>query len=66
MKKPIFYISIVATICLLIQILQIVLTDFKRLTEYGYGYVTGKVILIILFSILILFTKSRNTNPGPH
>lgn len=49
MKKIIFYISIIISLILLIDIISIITTDFDRLTQYGFGYLAGKTILFILF-----------------
>ena len=57
MKKSTFYISIIISFILLFNIIQILTTDFERLTEYGFGYLIGKIILFILFLSLTLLTK---------
>ena len=57
MKKIIFYISFIIALILLVNIIQILTTDFERLTEYGFGYLIGKIILFIIFITLILLTK---------
>jgi hypothetical protein len=59
MKNVIFYISAGLSIILLINILKILLTDFNRLTDYGYGYLVGKIILFILFIGITLLTRKR-------
>ncbi|AUC22579.1 hypothetical protein BTO15_10975 [Polaribacter sejongensis] len=58
MKKIIFYISSVISIILLISIFNILNNDFDRLTEYGFGYLIGKIILLLIFVTLTLLTKS--------
>jgi hypothetical protein len=57
MKKTIFYISIIISLILLVNIVSIVKNDLDRLTEYGYGYLVGKIILFVLFFTFILLTK---------
>jgi len=57
MKKTIFYISSIISILLLVNIFQIITNDFERLTDYGFGYLAGKIILLVIFLILILLTK---------
>ncbi len=61
MKKTIFYISLVLLIIVLVNIIQILLTDFQRLTEYGFGYLSGKFVLFILFGIIVYLTREHNT-----
>ncbi len=57
MRKIVFYISLGGSILLLINIIKILTTDLDRLTEYGYGYLAGKVILIVIFIILMFTTR---------
>ena len=57
MKKIIFYISIIVTVFLLFNIFKILTNDFERLTEYGFGYLIGKIILFGIFLTLTLLTK---------
>ena len=59
MKKILFYTSIIISIVLFINVIQILSTDYDRLTEYGFGYLTGKIILIIIFMILAFFIRDR-------
>ncbi|MGR7813839.1 hypothetical protein [Lacinutrix undariae] len=58
MKKIVFYISSIIALFLLISIIQIIVTDFSRLTQYGFGYLFGKIILLVVFASLMYFTKS--------
>ena len=57
MKKAIFYVSIIISLIILVNIIQILATDLERLTEYGYGYLIGKIILFGVFLTLTLFSK---------
>ena len=57
MKKLTFYISTLISLVLLVNIINIITNDFERLTEYGYGYLIGKIILFVIFLSLALFTK---------
>ena len=59
MKKVIFYISVGVSIILLINILKILLTDFNGLTNYGYGYLVGKIILFIIFIGITFLTRKK-------
>ena len=66
MKKTIFISSIITSLVLLINILQILITDLEILTDYGYGYLLGKIILFFVFSTIAIVTrnyivKSKNT-----
>lgn len=61
MKKILFYISLGISIILLINIINIVAFDFNRLTEYGYGYLVGKVILFLIFGTILLLTRKPKT-----
>lgn len=59
MKKVLFYISLGISIMLLINIANILITDLNRLTEYGYGYLVGKVILLVIFGVVMFLTKKH-------
>ena len=53
----VFYTSTTLSILLLVNIIQILTNDFERLTEYGFGYLIGKIILFVLFLTVLLSTK---------
>lgn len=57
MKKIIFYIAAILSFFLLVNIIKIVVTDFNRLTEYGFGYLVGEIILFLVFVITALATR---------
>jgi hypothetical protein len=59
MKKVIFYIAVGVSTILLINILKILLNDFNRLTDYGFGYLVGKIILFITFIGIAFLTRKR-------
>ncbi|MDR6300036.1 hypothetical protein [Mesonia maritima] len=59
MKKALFYFCGFIAIILFINILKIVFTDLSRLTEYGYGYLVGKIILFIVFSGIVILLKRK-------
>jgi inner membrane protein involved in colicin E2 resistance len=61
MKKILFYISLGVSIILLVNIINILITDLNRLTEYGYGYLVGKVILLVIFGTIMLVTRKYKT-----
>jgi len=56
-KKIIFFISLIASLVLLINIISIITNDLDRLTPYGFGYLSGKIILFILFVSVSYFTR---------
>ncbi len=59
MKKTIFYVSIIISIYLLINVAKILTTDFDRLTEYGFGFLAGKILLLLIFLSIIYFTRKN-------
>lgn len=59
MKKIIFYIAVVMAFFMLVNIASIVISDFSRLTEYGFGYLAGKVVLFVLFLAIAFFLRKE-------
>ncbi len=57
MKKIIFYISLIMAIWLLFNIIAIVTVYFDSLTNYGYGYITGRIILFLVFAVIAFFLR---------
>ncbi|PSR08457.1 MAG: hypothetical protein C7M88_09805 [Candidatus Arcticimaribacter sp.] len=57
MRKVIFYLSLIVSISLLWNIIRILGEDLDRLTQYGYGYLVGKIILFSIFLTVVLFTR---------
>lgn len=57
MKKLLFYILIIISLILLINILKILTYDLERLTDYGFGYLVGKTVLFLVFLTLTVLTK---------
>jgi len=57
MKKIIFYIALIVCLFLLVNILKILISDLDRLTEYGYGYLVGQIILFFVFAVFALLTR---------
>ncbi|GGB70944.1 hypothetical protein GCM10007424_08670 [Flavobacterium suaedae] len=59
LKKILFYTVGLITFILLIDIISKLINDMDRLTNYGWGYITGKLILfaVSLITFLILYTK---------
>ncbi|MFD2551013.1 hypothetical protein ACFSQP_04210 [Bizionia sediminis] len=64
MKKFAFYMSALIALMLLVNIAEILISDLNRLTEYGYGYLFGKVILFICFLAISLRTKKHVFKPN--
>ena len=60
MRKTIFYISILVASLLLVNVLEILITDFERLTKFGFGYLTGKIVLFLVFALVAYFTRKKN------
>jgi len=56
MKKIIFYLSVVMTLYLLIKTISVLSSEFNRLSHFGFGYLSGNVILFIIFAALCYFT----------
>ncbi|SHN22713.1 hypothetical protein SAMN04488057_1123 [Cyclobacterium lianum] len=61
MKKWTFYVSLIISIIFLINIIEILINDLNRLTEYGYGYLVGKIILLLIFATITLLTRKYKT-----
>ncbi|WP_108170721.1 hypothetical protein [Christiangramia gaetbulicola] len=57
MKKSFFYISLFLSLILGYHIIKILIVDLERLTDYGFGYLTGKVILLMILLTVIFFTR---------
>ncbi|MCB0594646.1 MAG: hypothetical protein H6557_11995 [Lewinellaceae bacterium] len=59
MRKIIFYISLAVSILLFLHVLQILVSDFHRLTEYGFGFLTGKVVWLLVFVTIAVFMRRK-------
>jgi hypothetical protein len=59
MKKITFWILVFITIRLAVSVGNILLVDYSRLTEYGFGYLTGLIILLFLVTALTIFIGFR-------
>lgn len=64
MKKALFYAAVLIALILIINIGSIVLTDFDRLTEYGYGYLVGKILLFVVFVFIAYFLRPLPESKG--
>ena len=56
-KNPLLVILII----LLIDIINILISDFGRLTEYRYVYLVGKIILVLIFGTVLILTRKHYT-----
>ncbi len=63
MKKIIFCTSLIVSIILLVNIINILNNDIERLNQYGVGYLIGKIILFIVFVIFCFFTRKAIIKP---
>lgn len=57
--KVLFWFSGIICIGLGIRIGAILISDLGRLTMYGYGYLTGLVVLFLLCASLAIFSGIR-------
>ncbi|WP_289022254.1 hypothetical protein [uncultured Salegentibacter sp.] len=64
MKKFFFFVCIIISLFLTWKVFKIALVDLNNLTEYGWGYFVGEIILLLIFIFLSwrLFPKSQKTN----
>ena len=61
MRKIVFYISLVLSVAFLVNILNILLIDSHRLSEFGYGYLTAQIILMLVFAVIAYFMLKKKT-----
>lgn len=59
MIRVLFWILLVMTVVLAVRIATILIRDLDRLTNFGYGYLTGKLILFAFFLIATIFFGLR-------
>lgn len=59
MKKITFYFSVGIAVILLLNVGKILLNDLNRLTDYGYGYLVGKIILFLIFTGIAFLTRNH-------
>jgi len=52
MKKIIFYIALLLVVILFIKVVKILIFDYSLLTNYGMGFLTGQLLLLLLFLFL--------------
>ncbi|WP_157962299.1 hypothetical protein [Winogradskyella aurantiaca] len=64
MKKLLFWILAILAVILFFRIASILIFDFQRLTEYGMGYLTGLIILFLLFGCVSWVLGKRLYGPS--
>lgn len=55
MKKIIFWILAIISVLLAFNIAGILLYDINRLTDYGFGYLTGITLMFLIIIGLTVF-----------
>lgn len=60
LKKFLFYLFFLLSLGFLIDLAAKIFLDYDRLTQFGWGYVTGRLILLAVFITLtvMLFKKT--------
>jgi hypothetical protein len=63
MKKIVFGILVLVSLFFLIRVIKILFFDLSRLTEWGYGYLTGSIFYLAVFSGLSILLGYRIFRP---
>jgi hypothetical protein len=63
MKKIAFGILVLISLFFLFMVVMILLFDLSRLTEWGYGYLTGSIIYLAIFVGLSILLGYRIFRP---
>lgn len=58
-KKVTFGLSVIIAVGLFIRIMNILIFDYSRLTQYGFGYFAGQLILFLLFLVLSIMLAKK-------
>jgi len=61
--KILFYFIVLIIFYLILSVLYIILIHSSSLNEYGYGFLTGRIILLIILSFLAIYllkVKKKN------
>ncbi|MDN3669262.1 hypothetical protein QWY93_07970 [Echinicola jeungdonensis] len=69
MIKALFWGLLILSAILLIKILNILIFDFNRLTEYGMGYLSGLMILFLTsssLSVVLGLKKFKKNKKAEH
>lgn len=59
MRKIFFYVFLIITLCFMFSVIKILIYDIKKLTEYGYGYLTGQVLLLLISVFITIKIKPK-------
>ena len=59
MKKLLFWVLILISAYLLISVSTKLFFDFSRLTNYGFGFIVGQGILLIIFALTATMIKRK-------
>ncbi|MGB5383830.1 MAG: hypothetical protein WBN16_05540 [Lutimonas sp.] len=58
-RKVIHIVSLGCLVIYLIKLIYVLSLGLSQLTQYGYGYLTGALILILVFGFVAFKTKSK-------
>jgi membrane protein implicated in regulation of membrane protease activity len=61
--KILFYMCVCLAIYFLAGIVKIIAFDMDRLTQYGWGYFTGQLVLLVLFSAVSFILVKKVYRP---
>lgn len=59
MKKALHYIAIIASIIFLYNIIQILSLGVSKLSEFGYGALFGKLLLLLITLLIVYKTRTK-------
>lgn len=59
MKKIFFFSLIIVTALLGFNVAEIIISDYSRLTDYGFGYLTGLFLLLLIFLALTIIMSKK-------
>ena len=62
MLRFIHYLSIGLSLLFTFKVISIIVFDIDRLTDYGYGYLTGQVLLLVVCLFIAYFTYRSKSN----
>jgi uncharacterized membrane protein YkvI len=62
LKKVIHIVSLGFLLYYVVKLIYLLFLGFTKLTEFGYGYFTGVLILIFVFALVAFKTKSKKAN----
>lgn len=59
MKKLLFYILLAVSVYLLVSVISLFYRGLDTLTDFGYGYLTGQLILLIIIGLVAYKIKPK-------